>query len=124
MDIGSEGVVFGLVDLVTELEGDSRTVVGLDSEWVLGEGVTQVVAGVLPGEEGQELIVGCAHQMHCQSFSNQLQLMKLSPHWTESGLKKTLFAQAEAWPILSGSQQVPVCLLESVQTGGPAVSIK
>ena len=125
-DIDSESVVFGLVDLVIEPEGDNRTVVGLDSEVVLVRGVPQAVAVavavVQPDAAAQELTAGYVHQMCCQSFWSQLQLQKLSPHGFGSGLKKmTLFVQAEAWPTLSGSQQVLVCLLGSVQICGPAV---
>lgn len=116
-----DGVVFVQVDLLMELEADNRAVVELDSEPVLVEGV-QTVAGVPLGEAGQELIAGYVHQMCFQSFSNQQPLLKFSPRWTASGLTKTtLFVQAEAWPVLSGSQQVLACLLESVQTCGPAL---
>lgn len=121
-DIDSESVVVGRLDLVIESEGDNRTVVGLDSEVVLVRGVPQAVAVVRLGAAAQEPIAGYVHQMYCQSFWNQLPLRKLCPHWFGSGLKKmTLFAQAEAWPTLSGSQQVLVCLLGSVQICGPAV---
>jgi hypothetical protein len=112
---------FGLVDLVTELEGDNRIVVALDSEVVLVEGVPQAVAVALLGVAGQELIAGYVHQMCYQSFWDQQLWLKFSPHWIGSGLKKmTLYVQAEAWLILSGSRQVLVCLVESVQTCGPA----
>lgn len=120
-DIDFEGVVFGPADLVIELEGDNRTVVGLDSEEVVVKGVPQAVAVVRLGAAGQELTAGYVPQMCCQSFWDQLLLLKLSPHWFGSGLKKTPFAQAEAWPTLSGSQQVLACLLGSVQICGPAV---
>lgn len=120
MDIDCVCVGFGLVDLVTELEGDNRIVVALDSAVVLVEEVPQAVAVALLGVAGQELIAGYVHQMCYQSFWHQQQLMKFSPHW--SGLKKmTLFEQDEAWLILSGSLQVLACLLGSVQTCGPAV---
>jgi hypothetical protein len=121
-DIDSESVVFGPVDLVIESKGDNRTVVGSDSEVVLVRGVPQAVAVVRLGAVAQELTVGYVHQMCCRSFWSQLQLQKLSPHGFGSGLKKmTLFVQAEAWPTLSGSQQVLVCLLGSVQICGPTV---
>jgi hypothetical protein len=117
-----ECVVFAQVDLVIESKGDNRTVVGLDSEVELVKGVPQAVAVVRLGVVAQELTAGYVHQMYCQSFWNQLPLLKLSPHCFGSGLKKmALFVQAEAWPTLSGSQQVLACLLESVQICGPAV---
>lgn len=122
MDIDCVCVGFGPVDLVTELEGDNRIVAALDSVVVLVEEVPQAVAVALLGVAGQGLIAGYVHQMCYQSFWHQQQLMKFSPHWIGSGLKKmTLFAQAEAWLILSGSLQVLACLLGSVQTCGPAV---
>lgn len=119
VNIDSAGVVFGLVHLVTEVEGDNRTVVGVHSELALAEEVLQAVAAVQLGGAGPELTAGYVFQMCCRSFWDQLLLLKLFPHCSGSGLMKMIpFVQAEVWPTLSGSQQVLACLLESAQTCG------
>lgn len=80
MDIGSEGVVFGRLDLVEELRRDNRSVAGVDSEVVLVKEVPQLVAAVLLGAAAQELTAGCVHQECCQPLWNQQPLPRLSHH--------------------------------------------
>lgn len=113
--IGPAGVEPGLADLVVGLKVNNKIAVVSHSEEELDsvEAQVQVVAGVLFGGAEQVPTVGYEFRASYQFSWDQRHVVKLFRQ-IENGLtKRALSAQAEAWPILSESRQVLVCLLGS-----------